>query len=797
MLKRKWTNKLNSDLSISQKLSKELNIPFLTSRILVSRGYETESEINDFLEPTIDHLIDPFLFKDMRKIVKRINSAMDNNESIWIYGDYDVDGITSISILVNYFKSINYPVQYYIPNRQKEGYGISKEGIDKIFNSQGNLIITVDCGITGNDLVEYSNELNMDIIITDHHKCGNKLPEALGILNPKVLEDPYPFEMLAGCGIALKLVQGLSGDNFKSIYKDYMDIAAFGTVADIVPLNNENRVITKIGIEQLNKTINIGLKALIKTSDLEGKEISSGIIGFRLAPQINAAGRLGTPELGVELLTSDDEEKVKEIAENLNGLNEQRKLIEKAIFIKSKKYIEQNIDLEKEKIIIVYGENWHSGVIGIVASRITETYGKPAIVLTKEEDFVKGSARSVGAFNIYETLKANKQYLIGFGGHKMAAGLTMSEENVSSFREGMNNYITNHVDEELLVPVLKYEGDLYNDDISLKTIKHIDHLKPFGMGNSKPLFKYSDINVIDHRTVGSDNSHLKVIFSKDDFNIDAIGFGMGYLDSQLDRKQSIEALVSLDINAYNGLVTPQLMLKDLNINKKKVKEEKKEKEYDTFDDQYFKTLYKSIKNNLSYFTNISFDKIEVACDPINDIDKTTLILVNSMNSLDATDEEKYRKWSFNFNTIKETTEKDILINPILKNIKINHYDQIIFYDIPIRKKADKLIAFLNEERLDNLKNIFKEIPDKNELVLVYKNILKDQVLFLRKENNPIGLSKIKILLGVEILKEIKIIDFKMSNQKIEIKILPKPSHKIEIEEHDVFKKMQLLKRKVM
>jgi len=631
----------------------------------------------------------------------------------------------------------------------------------------------------------------MDIIITDHHKCGDTLPNAYSILNPKVTDDPYPFDMLAGCGIALKLVQGLSGDNFKNIYKQYIDIAAFGTVADIVPLNNENRIITKLGIETLNHTENIGLKALIETSDLDDKEISSGIIGYRLAPQINAAGRLGNPELGVELLTSDDEEKVKEIATTLKGLNEQRKLIEKAIFIKSKKYIEENIDLDQEKIIIVYGENWHSGVIGIVASRITETYGKPAIVLSKEEDFVKGSARSVGSFNIYETLKANSDFLIGFGGHKMAAGLTMSEEHVRDFRKAMNDYITANIDPEELIPVLKYEGDLTSEDISLETIQHLDKLKPFGIGNSRPLFKYSNVNVIDHKTVGSDNSHLKLILSKDDFNIDAIGFSMGYFNEQLNRKETIDTLVTLDINEYNGLTTPQLMLKDLQVCSVK------KRDNDSFNDLYLKTLYSSIKNNLSYFTNIKFDQVKIECDTIEDINKKTLILVNSIDSLDAIEEEKYEKWTFNFNTVEETTGKDILINPVLKNIKINNYEQIIFYDIPIRKKANKLIAFLNEERLSNLKDIFKEIPDKNELVLVYKNIVKNQNVLLNKTNDLLGMSKIKLLLAIEILKEIKIIDFKLTNEKISIEILPKPRKKVKLEEHEVFKKMQILKGKVI
>ena len=791
MFKKKWINKMkfNNESNKIRMISDKLGIPFLTSKILLSRGYDTVDLAEKFINPDISDLNDPFLFVEMEKIVNRIEKAIINNENIWIYGDYDVDGITSVSILINYFKSIGYDVNYYIPNRQNEGYGIGKTGIDYIFNKQGNLIISVDCGITANEMADYSNQLNMDIIITDHHTCGDIIPNAFGILNPKVSHDTYPYDMLAGVGIAFKLIQALSKATFKEIYMKYIDITAFGTIADIAPLDKENHIITRIGLEKLKNTENLGMKALIELSKLNDKEITAGIVGFRLAPQINAAGRLGDADLAVKLLTSSDKEEVYSIAEKLKNLNEQRKMIEKAIFVKSKKYIEKEIDLDNESVIVVFGEQWHSGVIGIVASRIVEKYGKPAIVLTREDDYVKGSARSVGNFNIYQAIKACEEFLIGFGGHKMAAGLSLKEENVINFRKSINEYVKNNVDLEDLISTINYEGDILSDDITLNTINSLDYLKPFGVGNPKPSFRVEDCDIINIKTVGSDKSHLKLIINKNSTNFDTIGFGFGYLTTEIKNKDKVDLLVNLDINEYNGLITPQLMLKDM-----KMCEIRKE---NILEIEYFKTLFISIKNNITYFNNINFNNLLIQKDSIKDIDLRTLILVNSIHSISNEDKKKYEKWKFHFNVVDKITDKDILINPILKNIKINDYEQIIFYDIPIRKKIDKLISFANHSRIENLKNIFREIPDKGEIIKVYRKILNVNDFNIKNISKLIEMSEVKALFALEILKEIKIIDFKYIGDNINIIILPKSEKTIKIEENLIFIKLLELKGKVM
>lgn len=799
MLDKKWNNNINIEKDKTKELSSKLELPFLTSRILINRGYDTIQKASAFINPKIENLYDPNLFIDMKKTINRINDAIDKKENIWIYGDYDVDGITSVSILLNYFNSIDYPVNYYIPNRKKEGYGLSKTGVEHIFNNQGNLIISVDCGITGNEMVDYCNELNMDIVITDHHTCSENLPNAFSILNPKNINDNYPYDMLAGVGIAFKLIQGLSGENFKKIYSDYIDIVAFGTVADIAPLDGENRIISKLGINQLNNTNNLGMKALIEKSELNDKEISAGIIGFRLAPQINAAGRLGEPELGVKLLTSKDEEEVKEIAETLFNLNEQRKMIEKAIFIKAQNFIEKNIDLDKEKVIVVYGENWHSGVIGIVASRITEKYLKPAIVLSKEDEFVKGSARSVGNFNIHDALKNTKDFLIGFGGHKMAAGLTLESENVDEFRKGINKYVLENVDSEDLIPIINYEGNIKSDEVVIDTIKNLECLKPFGVGNPKPKFVLDNCSVISSKTVGKDDNHLKLMVSKDNITRDVIGFGLGDLNKNINKSSNVDILVSLDINEFNGIISPQLMLKDLkqSIDKKEVERNSDSKKDNTFSYKYLETLFISIKNNLSYFINIDFKKYRIRKEKINNPNLKTLILINSLNSIKKVDKERFKDWKFNFNQIDSVSDKDILINPILRKVKIKEYDQIVFYDLPIRKKTDKLIDFVSKERFNNLIYIFREIPIKRELIKIYKYIVNNSSFNIDELSKELNFSKIKLFLALEILKEINVIDFLFESGKISINILPADTKRTKIEDNQVFKKLLKLKRNVM
>lgn len=800
MVKKRWKSNKSVNTEKIETFTKELDISFLTAKILINRGYNTIKKAKKFVYPDIKDLYDPFLFSNMQRVIDRINKAINKNEKIWIFGDYDVDGISAISILVNFFNSIDYPVEYYIPDRKKEGYGLSKEGIDKIFNKQGNLIITVDCGITAVDLVDYINSLNMDVIITDHHKCGDELPNAHSIINPKVKSDKYPYDMLCGASIAFKIVQAMSNQEQKKWYKDYIEIAAFATIADIVPLIDENRIITKKGLESLKNPVNIGLSALIEKSDLKDKEITSGIVGYRLAPQINACGRLADPYLGVKLLTTKDKEKALKLASELSNLNNQRQMIEKAIFLKSKKYISENIDLDNTSLIIVIGEGFHEGVIGIVASRIVEKYNKPAIVFSKNEKNIKGSARSIGNLNMFELLKENSKFFKNFGGHKMAAGLTLKKGIFKKFTKSINEYIVNNIDKDDLAPILHYDGIIENKDVSIKKIDELNILKPFGMKNPKPKFLYKEANVVNKKLVGKKNSHLKMLLSKNKFTIDAIGFNFSDYNKIIKINQKINLIIQLDVNEYMDMKNPQFIIKDIkanNINNRKISE-KKEDKLKKMKNKYIETLFKSIKENSLYFLQVDFDKISFKRDSLKSDKNNKLILINSINSINQLSKDKFDDWNINFNNITNNTKKDILINPILKKINIKKYDQIIFYDIPIRNKNTKLCNFLNKNRLKNIINIFKNIPSKKELIKIYKYIKdKNKNLDIKKFKKIMDFDEIKLLFCLELLKEIKIIDFKIDSNKLGIKILPVNGKKMDINKNELYIKLKKLKKKGM
>ncbi len=393
-----WHSNSIEDAHIKQ-YSTLFNTEPLITKLLLDRGFTTAEQVNSFFNPTINNLHNPFLFKDMALAVDRINQAIENHEKIWIYGDYDVDGITSITVMCRFFKHIGVEVAYYIPDRHDEGYGISHKGINLIHEAEGKLIITVDSGITAVTEVELAKSLGIDVIITDHHECQEVLPDAYAIINPKI--EGYPFEMLCGCGVALKLVQALLGEGFESFLPYIVDIAALGTIADIVPLVDENRIITKLGLEQMKKSHIPGIRALIKEANLQGKEINAGHIGFIIAPRINASGRIGDPKIAVDMLLTENEQRAQEIARDLSELNSDRQAQERIILEEALKYIETDIDLEREKVLLVLGKSWHTGIIGIVASKLCDRYSRPVVILNVEDGIAKGSARSVEGISIF------------------------------------------------------------------------------------------------------------------------------------------------------------------------------------------------------------------------------------------------------------------------------------------------------------------------------------------------------------------------------------------------------------
>ena len=558
-MNKKWES-YKIDESLVEQLSKKHNISALLARILVNRGIVDDKKVKKFLHPSLDDLNDPFLFNDMDKAVKRIVDAINTKEKITIYGDYDVDGITSTTILYKFLNETNAEVDYYLPNRIQEGYGLNNEAIDAICERGTNLLITVDCGISGYDEVEYAKGKGLDVIITDHHECPEKIPDCIAVIDAKRNDSKYPFNSLAGCGVAFKVVQALCAklDKPKEDYLKYLDIACLGTVADIVPLVDENRVIVKYGLEMMKKTQNYGLKALIASSGI--KSLESASISFGLAPRINASGRMGNAELALKMLLTDNMKEAMDIANKLNEMNRERQEIERGIFNEVQELIKKD-KLDDYKIIVVGKESWHHGVIGIVSSKITESYYKPSILISLEDDECKGSGRSVDGFDLHSALTACQKHLLKFGGHEMAIGLTLKRSQFEEFRKSITKYVEDKLPDEI-VPTIKYDAEITHRDITIQTIQELKMLEPYGEANPAPLFAYKNIRVDSIRTLSNDK-HLKLNVKEDHRIFSAIAFNMGERKNAIRMGEKADILCALEINSYNGIDMIQLNIKDI------------------------------------------------------------------------------------------------------------------------------------------------------------------------------------------------------------------------------------------
>ncbi len=542
------------------EIAEKHNISPLISRVLVNRGIVEDDRIDKFLHPTLDDLNDPFKFKGMDITVDRIIKAVDNKEHITIYGDYDVDGITSTTILIKFLSSLGATVDSYLPNRLMEGYGLNNNSIDQIKERGTSLLITVDCGISAYDEVEYAKSIGLDVIVTDHHECPDKIPDCIAVIDAKREDNTYPFVSLAGCGVSFKLIQALciKLDKPKEEYLKFLDIVALGTIADIVPLVDENRVIVKYGLEMMKKTQNYGLKALIASSGI--KSLESASISFGLAPRINACGRMGQADLALKLLCTDDYREAATISEKLSEMNRERQDIERRILQEAEEQI-ANEKLTDNKIIIVGKENWHHGVIGIVSSKITDEYYKPSILVCFEDDEGKGSGRSVDGFDLHTALTACQDYLLKFGGHEMAIGLTLQKDKFEDFRKALEKYAEDKLPDETL-PVIKYDAEITNKDVTLKTVEDLKLLQPYGEANPPPLFAYRNIRVDSIRTLSNDK-HLKLNVKEDHRIFSAIAFNMGELKNSIRMGDKADILCGIELNSFNGIDMLQLNIKDI------------------------------------------------------------------------------------------------------------------------------------------------------------------------------------------------------------------------------------------
>ncbi len=571
-LKYRWFyKKFNEKISFYSTLE---DIPDCICEALNKRSVLTEEDFTTYFDTPLGNLLNPFGLSGMDTAVKRIFNAIKAEELICIYGDYDVDGVTSTTLLYLFLKEIGAKVIYYIPNRLDEGYGLNMEAMDEIKEKNVQLIITVDCGMTAVDEVKYAKSLGMDIIITDHHQPSEEIPEdAVAILNPLTPGDTYPFKSLCGVGVAFKLVMALRfflkqnhyfKNNIPNI-KKYLDLVALGTIADVVPLIGENRIFVKHGLQMMtDRKVRIGLLELMKLSGLNQKKITTTHVGYIIAPRINAVGRMGCSDRGVKLLISENTTEARWLAEELNQENKYRQDIEKNILKESFEKIENNKLHEKYKGIVLYSEEWHPGVIGIVASRVVERYSKPAIVITYESGVGKGSARSIPAFHLYNGLKSISDILIGFGGHKYAAGIKVDPANLKLLQKSFHDIIEKELDENDFIPEIHIDSFVEPEDINTELLDWLDKMRPFGSGNHEPVFCMRDVSKVGNFTfIGKDKNHLKGAIEKNGIKLDVIGYNMSIYKDYLKNCTKLDILFVPEYNTWMGGKSIQLKLKDL------------------------------------------------------------------------------------------------------------------------------------------------------------------------------------------------------------------------------------------
>lgn len=563
----RWNLKPKPSSDKVKELATELKVDEIIAMLLIQRGIETYDDARQFFRPSLDDLHDPYLMKDMDKAVERIEKAIENNENILVFGDYDVDGTTAVSLVSSYLRSFYPNVATYIPDRYDEGYGISFKGIDFAEDNGISLIIALDCGIKSLEHVEYAREKNIDFIICDHHRPGNELPKAIAVLDPKRDDCHYPYDELCGCGVGFKLVQAL-GQNRNQTIADlqiYLDLVATAIAADIVPMTGENRILAKFGLEVINTNPRPGIKALIQ--NVKKKILTITDVVFIIAPRINAAGRIKHGNEAVALLTEYNIEQAEQFAAEIEQHNTDRKELDKQITVEALAQIEENNEQQKFTSV-VYQENWHKGVIGIVASRLTETYYRPTVVFTKSGDKLAASARSVKGFDIYNALEACAEHLEQFGGHMYAAGMTLKEENYAAFKEAFEKVVQQSIPHDLLIPEVSIDAEINFSDINPKLMRILNQFEPFGPQNMTPVFMTK--NVMDTgygKTIGTDDEHLKLFVKQNGSEgIGAIGFGLGAKLEITKNHQPITICYCIDENEFNGSVSLQLRLKDIKPN---------------------------------------------------------------------------------------------------------------------------------------------------------------------------------------------------------------------------------------
>ena len=553
------------DTSLVFRLTEEFKTSEIIGRVLANRDIESLESSRSFFDPNLSQLHDPFLMKDMDIAAGMVAEKIKNGGRIFIFGDYDVDGTTGSSALFLFLTSLECNAKVYIPDRMKEGYGLSREGIDVAKDWGTDLLISCDCGINATDEVAYANDQNLEVIITDHHMPDENLPEAKAILNPKQPDCSYPFKGLCGGAVVFKLIQAVSQllELDDDLVHQYIDLITLGTAADIVPLTDENRIIVKHGLKSLSKTKRPGLRALLEVSGLGEKELTVGRLLFWAAPRINAAGRLGDANRAVQLMTTENLPESLKLARELDEENRQRQDLQQSMVDEAIMKVNAEVDLEKEKAIVLWDDNWHEGVIGIVASKIKETYHRPAVIISLSKGTGKGSARSVKGFDLYENLTECRELLDGYGGHPMAAGLTLNRENLEDFRTRFSNLAYETLADDDLVNSLDIEGEMDLNLIDGRFMDFLEKLAPFGPGNMTPKFITRHVIPVGNPRLVGNGDHLKFRAKKGETSYDAIGFNMGNHYEKLITGKPIDIAYVVEKNEWQGRTSIQLNIRDI------------------------------------------------------------------------------------------------------------------------------------------------------------------------------------------------------------------------------------------
>lgn len=825
---------IESDKAQVDSISQQFKINPIVAQVILNRGITEKKQISEFLNPDICNLSDPFLMKDMDKGSERVADAIKNYEYIIVCGDYDVDGITSTAILVHFLRNCGVTADYYIPDRIDDGYGLSMAVAEKIKAMNPELVITVDSGITAVDEVDFLCNAGIDVVITDHHECKGTLPNACAVINPHRQDDEYPFKQLSGVGVVYRFIEAIyTAIKDKTFFQEdidiqrYIDAVAVGTITDVMPLIGENRTIIKYGIERLNKTCNEGLKALIRVAGLQDKQISAWMIGFVIGPRMNAAGRMSNAQKAVELLLTDSPQHVESIAKLLDEENIYRQETEKAILNRVFTKIEQDIDFATDKIIVVEGDNWHQGVIGIAASKVVDKYNMPCILLSVDGQEVKGSARSIAGFNIYDALCYCGAWIERFGGHELAAGLTLKTQNIDSFKNSIIQYAAQHIKAEHMLASINIDGELQPEELTVKAAEDLEILAPFGVDNPKPIFCCNGMRIVDIKTT-IDEKHLKLKLRYANRTLDAIGFNIGDAIRQFCKGDFVDAAFSLEINSWNFIHKVQLNVKDL---KKSEIAAAIKNFYSSLD---YDSLYEYIANNSTIDSGGPEYNLNKRCnqDCIETLENvlytgtSKIIFVNTVQGIKDI-VRTYEKSVANqqnivtlcYNNLENSPKSDIyiVVNPKMSEIDIGNFRHVIFYKFACsqiflqsfakRLNAQQTINYVgtqpySEYIADTVNDI---VPNRDDLAVVYRLLSTDRNIragristtwlsdrILHKFNKKISCAKIENSIGI--FKELGLVTVEQQEKFDDMRIIINNNGKVDIENSRLYRRMQQIKQ---